>query len=127
MQLPMGEHSAHSFVIDGMHDNVNDFRRSPATYRPVVEQSPGQLKTVLGRLQKRACVIVTDDFPAFEIPRWITRLAAASPVLVEKVDSNGLIPIHATDRIFRTARSFRSFREKRPQPVFPAADPLAGV
>jgi len=117
----------HSFVIDGMRDNRLQFKGSAATYRPFVEQSPGECRKLLGQLEEHACLIVTDDFPAFEIPRWIAKLAAMARVPVEKVDSNGLLPMRATGRIFRTASSFRTYRQKGPVPDFPIADPLDGV
>lgn len=81
-------------------------------------------------LARRACVVVTDDFPAFEIPRWIAAAAAHSPVLVEKVDSNGILPMHATERIFATAHSFRRFLQTEVCSClcqFPEPDALADM
>jgi deoxyribodipyrimidine photo-lyase len=73
---------------------------------------------------------VTDDFPAFEIPGWIASMAARSPVLVEKVDSNGIFPMRSTKRLFVTAHSFRRFLQKELREhlkEFPLADSLADV
>ena len=47
---------------------------------------------------------------------------------MEKVDSNGILPIHWTDRIFLTAFSFRRFLQNNIEPhlhSFPSADPFA--
>jgi deoxyribodipyrimidine photo-lyase len=110
-----------------MRDNLRNFADSPASYRPFVEQSPGEGKQLLDALANRACIIVTDDFPAFEIPRWISSLAGRTPVSLEKVDSNGILPMHGTDRIFRTAASFRGYFKKQQSQVFPVEDPLHGV
>jgi deoxyribodipyrimidine photo-lyase len=74
-----------------------------------------------------ACVIVTDDFPAFEMPRWIAKVAANSAVLVEKVDSNGLFPMRATDRVFLTARSFRRYLDSLGRPHLPCANSLSSA
>ena len=116
-----------AFVMEGMLDNLGDFKNSAATYHPYVEPHRGEGKKMLAGLVQRACLVVTDDFPAFEIPKWIDRVASRSPVLVEKVDSNGLFPMRATDRLFLTASSFRRFLEKQPQPEFPCRDALAGA
>src|SRR5262245_19895848 len=78
------------FIKDGMLDNRRSFAGSAASYFPFVESHAKQGKGLVHALAARACVVVTDDFPAFEIPRWIEAVASRSPVLVEKVDSNGL-------------------------------------
>src|SRR5262249_55491088 len=97
----------HPFVIDGMRENAAALRNGPVTYRGYVETAAGEGKKVFSKIAADACMIVTDDYPAFEIPRWIAKVAANSPVLVEKVDSNGLFPMRGTSRVFLTARSFR--------------------
>jgi deoxyribodipyrimidine photo-lyase len=117
----------HAFILEGMRDNLRDFNRSAATYLPLVEQTPGEGKAKISSLVAQACLVVTDDFPAFEIPRWIDAMASRSPVLVEKVDSNGLFPMRSTNRLFRTARSFRLFLQKQMPFELPLADPLAGI
>jgi len=124
---PWASHRFHRFVIDGMQDNQRDFSKSAATYMPVVERSRGEVRKLFRRLERRACLIVTDDFPAFEVPRWISAMAAASNVAVESVDSNGILPMRAAPRVFKTAASFRRYTQKYPQPPFPLADPLDGV
>jgi deoxyribodipyrimidine photo-lyase len=103
------------------------FKDAAVTYMPYVEQTPGEGTVILSRLVSRACLLVTDDYPAFEIPRWISTVAPQSRFRVEAVDSNGLYPMRATSRIFLTASSFRRFHEKQTSPIFPEADPLAGL
>jgi len=117
----------HQFVVDGMREKLNALQRTPVTYRPYVEASLGEGKKLFARLMAHACVIVTDDYPAFEIPGWIEKVASRARVLVEKVDSNGIFPMRATNRLFLTASSFRRFHEKQTTPEFPLADPLAGL
>jgi deoxyribodipyrimidine photo-lyase len=58
----------------------------------------------------------------------VAAAAARYPVRVEQVDSNGLLPLRAADRVFTTAFSFRTFLQKelpRHLGVFPRPDPLA--
>jgi len=87
-------------------------------------------KGLLDVLAQRACVVVTDDFPAFFLPRMVAAAAAQLPVRVEQVDSNGLLPLRATDRVFTNAFSFRAFLQKELRShleYFPRPDPLADV
>ena len=117
----------HTFLIDGIRENLKNFEGSPAAYHPYIEPSPGEGRAVLSALIDRACIVVTDDFPAFEIPSWIELAASRSPVLIEKVDSNGLLPMRSTERLFLTAASFRVFVRSREPHDFPKKDPLEHV
>jgi deoxyribodipyrimidine photo-lyase len=120
----------HAVVLQGMADNARAFEGSPVTFLPYVEPAPGAGKGLLGTLAARACVVVTDDFPGFFIPRMLAAAAARLAVLLEAVDSNRLLPLAATDRVFPTAFAFRRFLQSvLPAHLegLPAADPLAGV
>jgi deoxyribodipyrimidine photo-lyase len=117
----------HAFIIQGMRDNLREFENSAVAYYPFVERSPGEGSAVANRLFTRACLVVTDDFPAFEIPDWIAHMASRSRVLVERVDSNGLVPMRLTARLFQTASSFRRYIEQQGSPEFPLRDPLSGI
>jgi deoxyribodipyrimidine photo-lyase len=58
----------HRFVIDGMAENaacVAALKNPGVLYFPYVEPLPNADKGLLAALAKRACVIVTDDFPSF--------------------------------------------------------------
>ena len=123
----------HRFVIDGMADNaarIADAKNPGVLYFPYVEPAPDADKGLLAALAERACVVVTDDYPAFFLPRMVSAVAPRLPVRLEQVDSNGLFPIRATDRVFTTAFSFRGFLQKELRPhleQFPQPDPLANV
>ena len=130
--LRVGYHAAsdrlHRFVLDGMADNEACFADKPVLYYPYVEPSPGAGRGLLAALSARAAVVVTDDYPAFFLPRMVAAAAARSPVLVEQVDGNGLYPMRATDRVFTTAASFRRHLQKALRDHLgerPAADPLS--
>ncbi|NIT68805.1 MAG: deoxyribodipyrimidine photolyase, partial [Gemmatimonadetes bacterium] len=62
---------------------------------------------LLEALAARACMVITDEFPAFFLPRMIGATAARLGVRLETVDSNGLLPLRAADGVFKTAHSFR--------------------
>ncbi len=123
----------HRFVIDGMADNAARLKskNNPGIlYYPYVEPTADADKGLLLALAQRSCVVVTDDFPSFFVPRMVAAVAPKLPVRLEQVDSNGLLPLRATDRVFTTAHSFRAFLQKElcsHLTEFPLPDPLARI
>jgi len=123
----------HRFVIDGIAENasrVAALKNAGVVYYPYVEPRADTGKGLLAALASRACVVVTDDFPSFFLPRMVEAAASRLPVRLEAVDSNGLLPLRATDRVFTTAFSFRAFLQKQLPPhliEFPQPDPLKGL
>ena len=106
----------HRFVIDGMADNaarIADRRNPGVLYYPYVEPAPDDDKGLLEALAEHACVVVTDDYPCvLSAPHGRVRVETAA-VRVEKVDSNGLLPLRAATQVFTTAFSFRAFLQKQ--------------
>jgi len=103
----------HAFVLKGMSDNQRRFKGRKIYYHPYIETVPDAGKGLLEALAADACVVVTDEFPAFFLPRMVASVARRLPVLLEQVDANGLLPMRAADRVFATAYSFRRFLQKR--------------
>jgi deoxyribodipyrimidine photo-lyase len=132
---PWASDRLHAFVIQGMRDNARALAATRALYYPFVERSADQGKGLLKRLADDAAVVVTDDFPAFFLPRMIAaagRALDALGVSLEAVDGNGLLPLAATERVFTTAASFRRFLHKTlpdhlNEAAFPAEDAFAGA
>jgi deoxyribodipyrimidine photo-lyase len=125
---PWASDRLHRFVLEGMRENAARFAKSPVFYYPYVEPRPDADKGLLAGLASRACLVVTDDYPCFFLPRMVLSAAAKLPVRLETVDSNGLLPWRATDQVFTTAYAFRRYLQKR-LPEFlvnsPHARPLA--
>jgi deoxyribodipyrimidine photo-lyase len=120
----------HRFILDGMADNARLLRSKPVSYYPYVEPALDAGKGLVAALARHACVVVTDDFPAFMLPRMVSVAAQQLPVRLEQVDSNGVLPLRAADRVFTTAYSYRRFLQHSLRwhvLEFPEADPLAGV
>ncbi len=117
----------HSFVLQGMADNARTFADAGVTYHPYVEPAPGVGRGLLAALAADACVVVTDDFPAFFLPRMVAAAASRLGVRLEAVDANGLLPMRAATAAFPTAYAFRRFLQRelpdRLHP-FPSASPL---
>ncbi|MBM80564.1 MAG: deoxyribodipyrimidine photolyase [Planctomycetaceae bacterium] len=102
----------HRFVLQGMADNRAAAASCGVWHYAYVEPEPGHGAGMLEALAKKACLIVTDDFPCFFLPRMLKSVAERLPVRLEAVDSNGLLPMRATDKVFSTAYSFRRFLQK---------------
>ncbi len=98
----------HQFVIEGMAEHLRELEGSPVTYLPYVEPARGSDKGLLARLAVDACLVVTDDFPAFFLPRLVAAAGRRIDARLEAVDSNGILPMRATGKVFLTAHSFRS-------------------
>jgi deoxyribodipyrimidine photo-lyase len=120
----------HSFILEGMRDNAADFSESAVLYYPYLEPEDGAGKGLVKALAAQACCVVTDDFPCFFLPRMVASAARQVPVLLEAVDSNGLLPMHWNDRVFVNAYSFRVFLQKNLEPhlyAFPEPNPAREV
>ncbi len=120
----------HRFILDGVADNERDLADRGASYLPFVEPARGDGTGLLEALAAHACLVVTDEYPAFFLPRMVESAASRLRVRLDVVDSNGLLPIAATDAAFPTAYAFRRFLQaKLPAHLdeFPAPDPLRGV
>ena len=110
---PWASDRIHRFIMDGMIDNRDQLRGSPVLYYPYLERAHGEGKGLLRALAGHTCVIVTDDFPAFFLPRMLEAAGKLLPIRLEAVDSNGILPLAATDRLFLTAFSFRRFLQNQ--------------
>jgi len=118
----------HSFVIRGMSDNAGIAAEHGHAYVPWVEPEFGAGQGMIEAVCARAAVVVTDDYPCFFLPQMIRAVAAKIAVKLEAVDSNGLLPMRATDQVFPTAYAFRRYLQKSLTPhllQFPKANPLA--
>jgi len=114
------------FVVDGMRENAARCARAGVTYLPYV----GGDDSLLARLAGDAALVVTDDYPCFFLPRMVAAAGKRLDVRLEAVDSNGLLPMRAADRAFKTAHAFRRFLHREIKPhleQMPEEDPLHGL
>ena len=117
----------HRFVLEGMAENARRAAGKRLLYVPYVEPEVGAGKGLLRALSRRACLIVTDDFPCFFLPRMVAAAASQVECRLESVDGNGLLPLAATDAAPPTAYAFRRILQRK-LPAFldsaPAAAPV---
>lgn len=120
----------HWFVIQGMRDNRAALKERAATYYPYLERQPGDGSGLLAALAEKACLVVTDDFPCFFLPRMLRAAARQVKVRFEATDSNGLMPMRAVDKVFARAYDLRRYLQKELPNHFgqlPQPDPLADL
>jgi deoxyribodipyrimidine photo-lyase len=120
----------HQFILDGLADNARSLKKTNVLYYPYVEEVKGEGKGLIEALAEKSCVVITDDFPSFFLPRMIAAVSRRLPVLLEQVDSNGLLPVRAADKVYTTAFAFRRFLQKKLPGYFterPKANPLSRV
>ena len=109
---PWASDRMHRFVIAGMAENACRFEGTDVLHYPYLELAPNAGKGLLAALASRACIVVTDDFPCFFLPRMVASAARQVPVLMEVVDSNGMLPMRQAEKAFPTAYAFRRFLQR---------------
>ncbi|HEV7279394.1 MAG TPA: deoxyribodipyrimidine photolyase [Pirellulaceae bacterium] len=118
----------HQFVLQGMRDNLHAARAADVAYFPFVEEQRGHGKGLFAALAADACLVVGDDFPSFFLPKMVAAAASRIDVPLYAVDSNGLLPLRATEKVFSRAVDFRRFLQKELPPhleTLPRERPLA--
>lgn len=120
----------HRFVLDGMEDHDAAFARQPVTYFPWVAPDADADRGLLEALAEDAALVVTDWFPSYFMPRMQRAVAGRLPVRLERVDSNGIVPLAAPTRTWKRAHDFRRWTAKEGAAHLaqvPRADPFEGV
>lgn len=128
-EYPWASERMHQFVIDGMADKVRRLADSNVTYYPYLEREHGEGKGLLEALGERAVAVVSDDFPAFFLPRMVAAAAKKLDVRLEKVDSNGIVPLRAPGKAYKRAYDFRRWFQTHGREhldTFPRRHPLVG-
>ncbi|MEP6690531.1 MAG: deoxyribodipyrimidine photolyase [Gemmatimonadaceae bacterium] len=100
----------HHFAIDAMVDNAAAYATAGVRHYAYVEPVAGAGKGLLGSLARHACLVVTDDYPEFFLPRMAHAAAAqlgAIGVRLEAVDGNGILPMRAAGKAHVYAHQFR--------------------
>ena len=120
----------HAFVMDGMAEHARALHAGPVSYYPYVEPMAGAGSGLLASLARDACVVVTDWYPAFFLPRMHAAAARQVDCRMEAVDGNGLLPVAAAGRAVPMAHGFRAHLQKNLRAQlrhWPVPDPLAAL
>jgi deoxyribodipyrimidine photo-lyase len=112
LQHPWASSRFHSFIIQGMADQMSQFQKYGVRYLPYIEKKTGEGKGLIEALSANACLVVTDDWPCFITPKIVKAAGEKSSVHVEAVDIAGLLPVAAVPKVFARAYHFRLWHEK---------------
>lgn len=124
---PWASPRRHRFALDGMREHARRLAGGPVAYHPYVEPVAGAGEGLLEALAADACLVVADDHPLLGLPEHLADVGARLPVLIEAIDSNGLLPMRGAGRDFTAAVHFRRHLHKQLAPhlvQFPQARPL---
>ena len=127
VDYPFASPRLHRFMLQGMAERARALEGMDPVHFPYVERRKGEGKGILQALAQRACCVVVDDFPSFFLPRMVEAAGRAVDVRMERVDSNGLLPLGVPDKEFSAAYHFRRYLQKvLPDhlPESPDPDPL---
>ncbi|MDA8016725.1 MAG: deoxyribodipyrimidine photolyase [Thermoanaerobaculia bacterium] len=111
---PWASDRLHRFVLEGMADNAARLHRLGVPHFSFVETTAGEGAGLLEALATRACVVVTDEFPCFFLPRMVAAAGErlAETCRLEQVDGNGLLPLRQPDKTFLRAVDLRRHLQK---------------
>jgi deoxyribodipyrimidine photo-lyase len=104
---PHANDRLHRFILEGVAELPERFRRRGIRYHFYLRQRPDDPNNLLYRLARRAALVVTDDFPAFIIPEQTRRVAGRLDVAMLAVDGNGIVPLAAIPKEQYTAATLR--------------------
>ena len=93
LHYPWASARHHTYILQGMRDNAAAAKTLGVYYWPFVETPEDDGHGLVKTLAKDACVVVTDDYPAYIVPAHNRSLAAALDVAFELVDGNSLVPL----------------------------------
>ncbi len=93
LYYPWSNARLHAFALQGMQDNAAAARELGVNYWPFVETPEQPGRGLLQRLAQQACLIVTDDYPAYIVPAHNAALARSADTAVVLVDGNGIVPL----------------------------------
>ena len=116
----------HQFIAEGMQDNAAALQGLNIRYYPYIEDTRRAGAGLLEALAERAIAVVTDLFPCFFLPRMQAKAAERLSAPIHRVDTNGILPLSASERVFTTAASFRRHLQKTLRPhlhTWPVPEP----
>lgn len=115
---PWASDRVHAFLMQGMREHLTVARKRGLNYYAFLEDGDHSGQGMLEQLAKRACLIVSDEFPAYIIPahnRALTEKLVRNrecDIPFVTIDANGIIPMQATDKAPYSAYIFRNNLQK---------------
>ncbi len=107
---PDGPHASdriHRFVLEGARETAARLHARGIGYAFFLPRRPAEARGGLARLAARACMVVSDDFPAFVVPGHNAAAAAKAPCAFIAVDDACVIPLALLAKPEVAARTIR--------------------
>lgn len=117
----------HSFIMQGMKENLDFAHSKKINYFSFVEPEIGAGKGLFYNLASKACAVISDEYPVFIIRKHNERVADKIDVPYITIDSNGIIPLGVTEKDPYSAYLFRKIMQKHFKEAFtnpPQKDPI---
>ncbi len=127
---PWASDRFHHFVMEGMRENRDLLRKDHHNYFCFLETRSGKGNGLVRALSGEACLIVTDQFPAYVIREHNEKLGPAMQVPYLTVDSNGILPLAISPKAPYSAFHFRRLIQKHFLEAYtsaPAREPLSAL
>jgi deoxyribodipyrimidine photo-lyase len=131
LNYPWASARIHTFMLQGMKDNVALAAKLGVSYWPFVETPDNPGRGLVKQIVSPAVAVVTDDYPAYIVPAQIRALAMKCPVSLYAVDTNSVVPLSLLGKIVGAAAHLRPRIHKlfpdcwperaNPEPVVKAA------
>lgn len=95
------------FILENSRELAHRFRNRGIRYFFNLERNRKQRLQMISRLGKEAALLVTDDFPAYFVPRQSRQIARQLDIPCFAIDSCGIIPLREFSKQEYAARTIR--------------------
>lgn len=102
----------HSYIMEGMKENLDYAKTNSINLFSYVETLAQSGKGLLYELAKKACLVVSDEYPVFITRKYNEKVGSTLDVPYITVDSNGIIPLGVTEKDPYSAYIFRKIMQK---------------
>jgi deoxyribodipyrimidine photo-lyase len=127
---PWASDRFHHFILQGMDENKRIANDNGWNYYSFVEKKPFEGSGLIHALSRKACVVVSDEFPAFVIRDHNEKISQKISVPYITVDANGIIPLGSSAKAPYSAFQFRRLMQKNFLSEFeqaPKRNPMAAL
>ncbi|MGH7294952.1 MAG: deoxyribodipyrimidine photo-lyase, partial [Polyangiaceae bacterium] len=90
---PHASDRLHTFVLEGARDVAAGLERRGVAHAFFLPRSAPEARGVVARLARRACAVVSDDFPGFVVPAHHAAVAARASCPYLVVDDCAVVPM----------------------------------
>jgi deoxyribodipyrimidine photo-lyase len=112
VDYPWASDRLHTFIMQGMQENLKFANQKNLNYFSYVEPKPQAGKELFYTLADKAVAVISDEFPVFIIRAHNETVGEKLKMPFITIDSNGLIPLGVTDKDPYSAYLFRKIMQQ---------------